>query len=175
MAASVLPARDETGYPTNAAIEAELDQIWPGWKMEATTHGPEPRHRGKLGDLDAREGPTCRRLKWLLKVHKMRSIGALKPGMGVAEGTPQAANVPGIVVAPVYVGDSPRLVYRVHVLPGVGYRATDEPPPVRSAVSAPALALKLRRPLPEVRDLLARCPEGADPMTWIAAQPGGAQ
>lgn len=170
MVASVV--RDETGYPTCAAIEAELDLIWPGWSMVTTTHGPEPRHEGELGRLDSLDPARCRRLKWLLKVHKMRSVGALVPGMGVAANTPAAANVPGVVVAEVRVGNPPQTVYRVHVIPGRGYRAEDEPPSVRSARTAADIALRLRLPLPLVRTRLASCPSDADPIAWVA---GGAR
>lgn len=157
-------------FPTTDEIEAELDDIWPGWTLSVAADGKphaqsEPRNMAlKPAELPE---PWMRRVKWLLKVYRCHVLGHITNGWGVQ--LIQAASMPGR--------------WFCHPVPGRGYQAVDEPdrvsgPPPRQAapqgagataapVTAAAIAVQLRAPLGAVRAALETCPRRADRLEWV--------
>lgn len=141
-------------FPTPAAIERELDDIWPGWVFA----NGEPVHRALR--WSAMPVEHVRRVKWLLMVHKLHRQGKIAQGWGAA----------------VHTTDSGKTY--AHALLGRGYRAEDEPSkvgPLPASAGAPvaprsspaAIAIATRLPLPVVVERLKTCPPGQDPEAWV--------
>lgn len=160
-----------SGIPTHAAILAELDDIWPGWRM-LPANEPASGQRPCNPNLHPRNLPTAwqRRVKWLIKWYHLIAVGYDRAGWGVE-----------LIEDPRRLGH-----WFCHAVPARGWRPEDEParvvgpPPgmtlpdaAQARVARPTaaeLAISLRLPLATVRERLLTAPADADLTEWVRGQ-----
>lgn len=138
----------EAMYASLAEYERELDDIWPDWRMKVPFSHLPYDHRA--------------RIKWLLKRHSLLMQGHDWPVIIVQSRArpdkcfthpipPDNGNVPPIIREP------PRVTR---------YGGPKTPQDVPRPLSAPAIALRLGRPLEAVEAALLTLPAGREPLDW---------